>query len=167
MNPRAARRFERLGSAASAVVLGLTAWATITLWRPVAPWTPPLARPHGLATMDQHATRSVGLGDLAVIWQRDLRQPVVDAVAKVEPPAPEPAPSVQLLGTAIESDRRYGLFRLANQTTVLRSVGTEVEGFAVIAIERGVARLRAGSHEYELKVPWYDRIVQTEHSNGG
>lgn len=167
MNPRAARRIERLGSAVSAVVLGLTAWATITLWRPVAPWTPPPARADGPATAEQGARRSVSLGDLAVIWQRDLRQPLVDAVAQAEPPAPEPAPAVQLLGTAIEADRRYGLFRLANQATVLRPVGAEVDGYSVIAIERGVARLRGGTREYELKVPWYDRIVQAEHNNGG
>lgn len=59
--------------------------------------------------MDIARRPATSLAELAVIWQRDLRQPVIDAPPeKPKPQAPEPKLAIDLLGSAVEADARYG-----------------------------------------------------------
>ena len=156
MSRRAHRRwmlgFNAFAWAAPAVTL-----VAGILWLPsVPPWKPP-NRSHEANTTQLPTTRPTLAADqLAVIWQRDLRQALVDPAPAAPPP--EPTLSVRLVGTAIEAEHRFGLFQLANSATVIKPVGAKVDGLEIVAIERGLARLRGGSREYELRVPWYERL---------
>ena len=49
--------------------------------------------------------------------------------------------------------------------SVLRIAKTR-KHFDIVAINRGLARLRHGTREYELTVPWYDHIRAAEASDG-
>ena len=167
MSPRHAARWERLVTALMLAIVLAVLLAFVALLRPAPPWTPPQVNLQAPVVVDVKSAPGLSLDELAVIWQRDLRQPLVDP-SPPEPPKPPPPPrlAVRLLGTAVEADRRYGLLRLSNNTTVVRPVGAEVEGFEVVSIRRGWARLRNGAREYDLIVPWYDRIAVQEPSNG-
>jgi hypothetical protein len=148
----------RLVGTGSLLIVIVAAWATVSLSMPLAAWTPPPIElePEPDERRDPRPPRS--LSQLAVIWQRDLRQSVVDLPPVPRPAVPEAKLAIELVGTAIEADRQYGLFRLANNTTTVKSVGSTIEGYRIVAIERGRARVRSGGREYELKVPWYDRL---------
>jgi hypothetical protein len=136
------------------VAVGMAAWLA---WpRPAR--TPPEV---DLESPSRDKVRPVSrhsLTDLAVIWQRDLRQPVVDRPQESPERPPEPKLAIQLVGTAVEAERCYGFFRLADTTTTVKAVGEVVDGFEIVAIERGRARLRNGDRGYELKVPRYDQL---------
>jgi hypothetical protein len=166
MNLPLRQRAARLALVASYVAavgaLGMLAWLA---W-PRPPWVPPECHVRQVAIAEKSPDRRSDLEALAVIWQRDLRRPLFDpAPAPTERPA-EPSLAIRLLGTAVEADRRYGLFRLSNNHTTVRPVGSDVDGFEVVSIERGRARLRAGGRDYELLVPWYERIRAAEGRDG-
>jgi hypothetical protein len=163
MNLVAARHWVRLGRVSLVLIGAAVVVALLYLLRPPPVWTPPNV---SIATTQRTPARpaaTVESADLAVIWQRDLRQPLVD----LPPAAPsEPKLAIRLVGTAVEPDRRYALFQLSNSTTVVKALGTRIEDFEVVAIERGRARLRGAGREYELTVPWYDRLPRSETDHG-
>ncbi len=169
MNAARLRLFDRIAASISPGILLVALGSVAYLCLPADPWTAPAVNlePGQDAVSQKH--RTLELSDLAAIWQRDLRQPVVD------PPAEKPQQrkkverlAIQLLGTAVEADQQYGIFRLSNNRTVVRAVGEEVEGFEVIQISRGRARLRNGQRECKLTVPWLERIAAggTEQDDG-
>lgn len=97
--------------------------------------------------------------DIERTCRRDLRQPLVDAPPPPVGPVPETPISVRLLGTAVESERQFGIFALANNASVLKEVGALVDGYEVVSVQRGIARLRRGDRIVELRVPWYDQLA--------
>lgn len=136
---------------------GVTALCMARLLWPLPVWTPPgveLEQP----VVPKAETPRLSLDDLAVIWKRNLRGPLFDPPPEPVKPT-EPARLVlSLVGTVVEPDRSYAVFRLADSSTVVKPVGAQVDGFDVVDVRRGIATLRNGSREYELKVPWFDRI---------
>jgi len=155
----AARGSGKSSAAISVAVLLTAAVLVVHLCTPTDPWTPPAFDRRLARQAEPEAGSMPALSDLAVIWQRDLRQPVIDLPEQPEQPKSEPKLAVQLVGTAVERDRQYGVFQLKDNRTVVKAVGDEVDGCRIVAIDRGRARLRSGEREYELKVPWYDRIA--------
>lgn len=166
MSPRTARRLTCLGTIGT-IAIGTGAALTLyCLLRTPPAWVPPEldVRPTPASPQDRPAAPQ--LADLAVIWQRDLRQPLADPPPPKPPePVPEPKLTVRLVGTAIEGNRQYGLFQVGNNPTVVKAAGASVEGFEIVSIARGRARLRSGAREYELTVPWYERL-QAEERDG-
>lgn len=124
--------------------------------RPPTPWVPPQLRV--IETAAPQPPARLTLDQLAVVWQRDLRQPVVDPPPASPPAAPQLA--LRLEATAVEAQQRYGVFRLADSRMVLRPIGAVVDGFELVAVEPGRAVLRNAQQEFVLTVPWYDRIVR-------
>jgi hypothetical protein len=91
----------------------------------------------------------------------------------VDPPPPaaipvvEAPPPFQLAGTAIEDGRSFAILALTGNRSAVKEVGAVVEGFELVAVQRGLVRLRRGDKEYELRVPWYDRLAAIEHNSIG
>lgn len=141
--------------AAAAVVCG-AAVIIIRLFWPLPEWTPPPLALDALASPAPRPAPSNDRAGLTVIWQRDWRQPVVDRLPS--PPPAEAPLAVQLVGTAVADPLRFALFRRADSSTIVKPVGASVDGYEIVAIERGRVRLRHGAREYDLRVPWYARI---------
>jgi hypothetical protein len=160
MSPRTIRHLTRLGHLATLIVALGGAVAVGALLRPLPAWTPPRVELGPVTSRPSAKEGEVGPEQLAVIWQRDLRQPLTDPPA-VPSPA-EPQLSLQLVGTAIEGQRCFGLFQTGKSAVVVKPVGGEIDGIEILEITRGRARVRAGGREYELRVPWYDRIQEAE-----
>jgi len=162
MNARGRRHAGRLVDWACALALLGAGYAFVRLLAPLPPWNPPqLATPE----RDVHSAdelRPLSESELAVIWQRDLRQSVVDAPPPRVTPPEAPKLAVQLIGTVIEPQRRFGLFVTGRNQTIVKRVGERVDGFEVVAIERGQATLRQGQREYTLKAPCYDQIARRD-----
>lgn len=163
MNERLVRRMPVLLNGAAIVILIGSGALLIQLLRPQPAWSPPETDLTPDTDVQPSHVQARSLSDLAVIWQRDLRQAVVDPPADPQPQTDtEPKLAVVLLGTAIEADRQYGIFRNANGATVVKPAGAVIDEYEVMSITRGRARLRNGQREYDLTVPWYDSIRSAE-----
>lgn len=136
---------------------GLLAYG-VNLLRPLPDWQPPASWVTTQPTETDTPPRARPLSDYAVIWQRDLRQPMVDSIPEVAKAKPEPPLAIKLLGTAVASNEQMGIFSLANNATVVKRIGEVFDGYELLEVKRGQARLRRGAKEFELKVPWFDRI---------
>lgn len=164
----ALNRWFRPALLASQGVLALAiAWAAYRLVvmpeltmpnRPVA--STPTSQPVPLA--DAHP-----LAWYAPIWQRDLRQPPVDPAPKAAPrkrkrmPKPEPV-RVTLLGTIVERDQRFGVFRNEQGVIVVKRLQDEIDQFTIARIDRGRAELVRGSRTVRITVPGYEAIGPEE-----
>lgn len=151
MNLRIQRRWVRGAAAALLMLLLASVAGSLQLLRPLPAWTPPSV------ILSPSKPRPSSALDLAVVWQRDLRQPLFDAPPLPAKPPPETPPPMQLAGTAVEAQRRFAIFALEGNT-VVKEVGETVGGWEVLTVERGRARLRKGAREVDLTVPWYDRL---------
>ncbi len=163
MTPRGRQHWTQAGRAVPAAATVLTGLGLAGLLWPRPAWRPP-NRPHepvNPAAETLHVAPT--LADLALVWQRDLRQALFE-LASPEPvvATSTPPPAIRLLGTAVEGRQRFGLFQLAGDTTVVKPVGAQVDGMEIVAIARGWARLRSGMREFELTVPWYERLRGVE-----
>ena len=78
-----AKRLNRLVRAGSLGIVIAAAWATASLSMPRPAWTPPPIELESEPDEQRDPRPPRDLSQLAVIWQRDLRQSVVDA-----PPVP-------------------------------------------------------------------------------
>ena len=99
----------------------------------------------------------------APIWQRDLRQPPVDPAPKAAPPKrkqkPRPEPvRVTLLGTIVERDQRFGVFRDEQGHIVVKRLQDQIDQFTIARIDRGHAELVRGSRIVRITVPGYEAI---------
>jgi hypothetical protein len=89
------------------------------------------------------------LSDYAAIWQRNLRQPLVD-VAVVA--APKAALNVTLIGTAVEPGDSSGIFRDAAGQVHWVKVGQTIGGAKVTAIDETSATLEFGGAPVTLTI---------------
>lgn len=149
----------------SALAVGLVAGSLVgalMLLRPNPPWTPPASAPAATRPGGPITPTLRPLSDYAVIWQRDLRQVIIPLPTVAAPaPAPESLP-IKLVGTAVEANQAHAIFSLASGTLLVRGKGSVVEGYRLLEIQRGKVLLRGGQREFELRVPWYDRIARAE-----
>ena len=94
------------------------------------------------------------LDHFAVLWQRSLRQPLVDPVATPEPtPPPAPRrPLPRLLSTVVSGKRP--LAQIAPQQGPPRILGMseEIDGYAVASIESGRVLLVRGDAEHWIEI---------------
>ena len=161
-SPRGQQRLILLLNVGALVIVVGTVWVCLQIVWPRPAWTTPEISPADVSSVEPETEPELTLADLAVIWQRDLHQPVVDPPpAKPAAPPPEPKLAIRLVGTAVESDRQFGIFQLAGHRSVVKPVGATIDGFEIVSIERGRARLRRGERIYDLEVPWYERLAAT------
>ena len=158
--PGHVRRLTTALNVAAVTVVLVSALACLRLVQPPPPWTPPQVQEDSAPTAEEHGPPQLTLADLAVIWERDLHQPVVDLPPPESPkPVAEPELSIRLIGTAVEPGGCYAVLQLSGGRTVVRPLGATVDGFEIVSIERGKVRLLNGARTYELTVPWYERIA--------
>ena len=99
------------------------------------------------------------LDQFAGIWKRDLRQTLIEPKPKPKPkpkavpPPPKPPQLPRLLATFVEQGSAWGLFVDTKGATRVRRNGASIDAFDIASIGRGSARLRRGSHTYEISVP--------------
>jgi hypothetical protein len=160
LSGRRLRRIQRIARVANIVVVSAAILLTAALMWPQPAWTRPVVdlKP---AANEPLAAPQPPL-DLSVVWQRNLRQPLFDAPPAAAASKPEAPLSIQLLGTAIEDERRFAVLTLASNVPIVREIGAVVDGYELTAIERGLVRLKRGDKSYELRVPWYARLVAAE-----
>lgn len=101
------------------------------------------------------------LETFAVLWQRDLRQPLTDPVAKPDPtPTPTPKrPLPRLLSTFVSGER--DLAQIAPVSGPPRIVGLNetIDGYNVSAIETGRLLLRHGKNEYWIEIQRSEPLI--------
>ena len=98
----------------------------------------------------------------APVWTRDLRQPPfeprpIKEVVKPKKPAPPAPPSVRLLGTVVEANKRFGLFVDSKNKLLVCRPNDTIDGYMVMAIERGKAEIKNQQRSAWLKMPEYDK----------
>lgn len=98
------------------------------------------------------------LDQFAGIWKRDLRQTLIEPKPKPKPkpkaaPPPKPPQLPRLLATFVEPGSAWGLFIDTKGATRVRHSGASIGTFEIASIGRGSARLRRGTHTYEVSVP--------------
>jgi len=92
------------------------------------------------------------LGDYAVIYARDLRRPLFDPEVAAPAVPKRPELSFKLVGVVVEPGFTYGIFRTRSGRDKLASVGQEVEGAEVLAVEQGAAKVRFHDETITLTV---------------
>lgn len=88
--------------------------------------------------------------DVASVFGRDLRKPLLDATAAAQTPAP--TITFVLAGTIMEDNSANGIFRMKNGETRIVSVGERIEGAEIVEITADSATVRAGAQTLVLKV---------------
>ncbi len=117
-----------------------------------------------LAQVDsQNAPTSSGhsipaLDSFAAIWQRDLRQPLIDpepveAPRAKPPPPPPPVKLPRLIATFVEHGQSWGLFSDVKGAQRVRRTGGQIGSFQIVSITPGSASLRQGANTYEVSIP--------------
>ncbi len=92
------------------------------------------------------------------IWSRNLRQTLIERKRKAAPP-PKPAPPPppirlpKLLATFVESGRSWGLFVDQRGAQRVRSASSRIDGFDIVSVSTGTARLSRGGKTHDVKVP--------------
>lgn len=98
----------------------------------------------------------------APIWQRDLRRPPVDPVVKnprKNKPIKKPEPlRLTLLGTVVEPDARYAVFRNGDGHIVVKRLHDEIDRYTIARIDRGRAELVQGTQTVAVTVPGYETL---------
>ena len=157
LSPRHVERF--IHAAQWALVVGI-AWLLMgMMWG-----SNTLPRPDIVAALvtDEDAVPSAqsqqDLDQFAGIWKRDLRQTLIEPKPKPKPkpkavPPPKPPQLPRLLATFVEHGSAWGLFVDTKGATRVRRIGASIDAFDIASIGRGSARLRRGSHTYEVSVP--------------
>ncbi len=162
MSLRSTRSLPTLLIGVQAVLLLGTAWAAYRFLVPpsVAVTAPP--SPLAASAQPAPAIEDRPLSWYAPIWQRDLRRPPVDPVVeraapKRQPRKPEPL-RLSLLGTVVESDARYAVFRNGQGHIVVKRSRDEIDKFTIARIDRGRAELTRGDRTIVVKVPNYESL---------
>lgn len=95
----------------------------------------------------------------AGIWKRDIRQTLIKPKPKhkpkpkAAPPPPKPPKLPKLVATFVEQGSAWALFVDTKGATRVRRSGTSIDAFDIASVGHGSARLRSGSHTYEVSVP--------------
>ena len=154
MTPRSQRRIlgvlnVALGLALAASAAALALWpvrvdeAAVSTETPAPDVGAPLQR------------ASEPLSAFAVIYRRDLRQPLYDpkpVVAAPAAPPPPPKPEVDLVGTAVELGYTYAFLQTKAGKVKMMGIGEELDGLRVTAIADGSATVQFHGQTYTLEV---------------
>ena len=163
MSPSRAKALSAMLNFGACLIIPMTVLGLAKLLRPLPAWQPADVRLDQTTNDHSEALRPrLNASDLAVIWQRDLRQRLFDPPPKKAKPPQRPKLAIKLVGTALEASGGFGVFRLADNRTVVKPVGAIVDGFELVSVNRGRVTLRNGAREFELKVAWYERIRESE-----
>ena len=92
--------------------------------------------------------------EYAVIYQRDLRRPLRDTKGPSSArKAAIPKLNIELIGTAVEKDFSFAMFRTAAGETKTVKLGQSVAGGKVVAIADGVVTLDIQGRRIEIRKP--------------
>jgi hypothetical protein len=152
MTQRDRKRLVIAANASLAVALiACLAWAILPANVDISPQT------GGLSTAPAGPMRAespLSANDYSIIYQIDLRQPLVDP-----PPAAAPAPTqaqvtvpVRLVGTVVEPGFSYAMLRNSAGEVKTVGVGESVDGVEVVSIVPGSAVVRYSGQTATLKV---------------
>lgn len=102
---------------------------------------------------------AVTLDQLSSLWERDLRQRLIDPppkpkpVSKVVIPKPENVTLPKLQATFVEDKLTWGLFVDSKGVSRVLAAGSSVDQFEIVRITTGKAELRRGTKAYDVKIP--------------
>jgi hypothetical protein len=141
-----------------ALLLTLTAWIAVEPFvRPRSIPRPRLAESDASQIPGSEVPR-LGVGDLAGIWKRALRQALIEPKAP-EPPPPKPAPPPppppvlpRLSATFVEQGRAWGLFVDEKGSARVRTASDRVGDYLIVGISPGMATLSREEKTYEVRV---------------
>ena len=156
-------RIRHLEIGCTAIQWTIIVCAVVTMLR-LAAWPTLLPEPHlaSAATVDGGAdvdgSSRDSLASLKAIWGRDLRQalivPVPKAAAPPKPPPPPPPVKLpKLVGTFVERGQGWGVFHDAKGAVRVRAATGSIDGFEIVDVTPGAARLRQGESSYDVKAP--------------
>lgn len=136
-----------------ALLLVATAGLCWQAWTADGPFIPNIEKPAQENTAASEAQAIRPLSGYAPLWDRDLRQPLFESTATVEPAPAAPPELPVLVGTIVEPGRRFAHLRTPDGRTLVRPVNARIESYEVMAIESGRVQLRHGSDAYWISVP--------------
>ena len=88
----------------------------------------------------------------ALIYQRDIRSPLVETNAPTPAPTPPPKLNVTLMGTAVDPGYTCGMFRMPNGETRTVQVGGKIDEAEVVEIKEGMAVVKFAGQTLTLTV---------------
>lgn len=138
-------------------VLACAAWilvSTAFLRKPLR--EPRIVEDSAVSAADLSPEPRNSLASLESIWQRNLRQRLVEPEPEPAPPEPPPPPPVRLpklLATFVEHGQAWGLFVDEKGGLRVLPAGGEIDGFEVVTLSNEEATLRRGDRTYTVDVP--------------
>lgn len=147
------RRRQLLLGADLLLALGIAGAVALAVFPP-RPAPPPDAPDEASAQPALQSGQALSVSAYAVIYQRNLQAPLAGvATAQPAPLAVSPLPNLTLLGTVVEQENSYGIFRTPSGQTRLAGVGETVEGAKVAAITVDSVTLTLGGNSFKLSLP--------------
>ena len=152
-------RVESLGFVAQWVLVGCATWNLLQAGSPGPnPATPRLTARTGEEPAPTRPPASLTAAQLQEIWERDLRQTLIEPQPKKAPepkppPAPPPVKLPTLVATFVENGKAWGLFVEKSGSHRVRAASHRTDGFDILQITPGAARLRRGHRTYDVYVP--------------
>jgi len=92
------------------------------------------------------------LSAYAVIWNKNLQQPLYDPKPAVVAEKPPPKPALTVVGTVIEEGFTYALVKTQGGQVKMARVGQTVDGAEVLVVTADSVTVRFAGQEHVLKV---------------
>ena len=156
VTPAHIRHLDGVGFVIQWILVGAAVWVglSIPLLRE-RPAMPDLASASTAHTVPAEPMSLRSAGDLKGIWERDLRQTLVQPKpAPTKKPKPSPPPPQvklpKLLATFVEKGEAWGLFENRRGEQRVRSATGRVDDFDILRIAPGRAELGRDGNRYEV-----------------
>lgn len=131
------------------------AGAVSLAWSAIGQLDPgPVSSVHQSSAVAESATVKspaiVPLEQFSPIWQTDCRQSLDASASLVNAPA---GMNIRLVATALENDQPHAVFLDQQQRTVVRTIGEQMDGMRVAAIQSTSVILERQNQRFEVKLP--------------
>jgi hypothetical protein len=139
------------------MIVGTALWVALSVLLPRDPLAMPnLANAETVASVAAEPAALASAGELKGIWERDLRQRLIEPepAPKPKPKPPPPPPPVRLprlLATFVENGQAWGLFVDQRGNQRVRSAEGRIDDFDIIRIDPGRAQLGRDGKTYDVK----------------
>lgn len=152
-NPRQAWRW-MLG--ALVIWAGLAAVAVGWITSRPLPQKPAVTLKPSDTTVQQNQAERQPLGAYRAVWQRPLRQTLIEKKEKDEPEKPQKQRDpfkARLVGTVVEGPRSYAVFRKPGGKLAVIEVGERIEGHRLVQVEPARVALSRDGMRRQLRLP--------------